>query len=126
MFLGYHFKRGMRFPSKKSLGKLRETLRGKTRRTKGVSLRLVIENVNRTTRGWFEYFQHAHRNSFRALDGWVRMRLRSILRKRRGRKGRGRGSDHQRWPNAYFAQHGLYSMTTARAERLSVLSKVNH
>ena len=126
VFLGYHFKRGMRFPSKKSLGKLRETLRGKTRRTKGVSLRLVIENVNRTTRGWFEYFQHAHRNSFRALDGWVRMRLRSILRKRRGRKGRGRGSDHQRWPNAYFAQHGLYSMTTARAERLSVLSKVNH
>lgn len=126
VFLGYHFKRGKRFPSTKSIGKLRETLRRKTRRTNGVSLRLVIENVNRTVRGWFGYFQHAHRNSFPDLDGWVRMRLRSLLRKRRGRKGRGRGSDHQRWPNAYFAQHGLYSMTTARAERVSVLSKVNH
>lgn len=126
VFLGYHFKLGMRFPSAKSVGKLRETVRGKTRRTEGMSLSLVIENVNRTMRGWFEYFQHAHENCFPRIDGWVRMRLRSILRKRRGRKGRGRGRDHQRWPNAYFAQHGLFSMATARAERLTVLSKVNH
>jgi RNA-directed DNA polymerase len=125
-FLGYHFKRGMRFPRKKSIGKLRHTLRSKTKRTKGTSLSVIIENVNRTLRGWFEYFQHAHRNSFPGIDGWVRMRLRSILRKRRGRKGRGRGSDHQRWPNAYFTTRGLYSLTAARAQRMSVLSKVNH
>jgi RNA-directed DNA polymerase len=125
-FLGYHFQGGMRFPRQKSLGKLRETLRKKTKRTSGVSLHTVIENVNRTLRGWFEYFQHAHRNSFPRIDSWVRMRLRSILRKRHGRRGRGRGSDHQRWPNAYFAQHGLFSLTTARAQRLSVLSEVNH
>lgn len=121
-FLGYHFKGGKRFPRKKSIKKLRETLRSKTRRTKGVSLEVIIEDVNRTLRGWFEYFQHAHRNSFPEIEAWVRMRLRSILRKRRGRKGRGRGSDHQRWPNAYFTQQGLYSLTTARAQRVSALS----
>lgn len=125
-FLGYHFKRGMRFPRKKSINKLHGTLRSKTRRTNGTSLSAIIENVNRTLRGWYEYFQHAHRNSFPGIDGWVRMRLRSILRKRLGRKGRGHGSDNLSWPNAYFKQQGLYSLTTARAERMSVLSKVNH
>ena len=43
------------------------------------------------------------------------MRLRSILRKRRGGRGRGRGADHQRWPNAFFAQHRLFSLATAYA-----------
>jgi RNA-directed DNA polymerase len=121
-FLGYHFKGGRRFPRKKSIKKVRETLRSKTRRTKGVSLEVIIADVNRTLRGWVEYFQHAHRNSFPEIEAWVRMRLRSILRKRRGRKGRGRGSDHQRWPNAYFTQQGRYSLTTARAQRVSALS----
>ena len=41
-----------------------------------------------------------------ALDGWIRMRLRSILRKRQGKQGRGRGSDHHRWPNTFFANMG--------------------
>jgi len=124
-FLGYHFKGGQRFPRKKSRQHLRETLRKKTQRTKGHSLQLLIENVNRTLHGWYEYFQHAHRNSFPEIDSWVRMRLRSILRKRHGRRGRGRGRDHQRWPNAYFAQQGLYSLTAAHAQRVSVLSQVN-
>lgn len=125
-FLGYHFKSGRRYPRKKSIGKLHESLRGKTKRTRGTSLQVIIEDVNRTLRGWFEYFQHADRNSFPGIDGWVRMRLRSILRKRRGRKGRGRGRDHQRWPNTYFTQQGLYSLAAARAQRVSVLSQVNH
>jgi RNA-directed DNA polymerase len=43
------------------------------------------------------------------------MRLRSILRCRDHRRGRGRGRDHQLWPNAYFAERGLYSLVTARA-----------
>jgi RNA-directed DNA polymerase len=41
------------------------------------------------------------------------MRLRSILRKRAGKQGRGRGPDNQRWPNAYFAECGLYSLEAA-------------
>ena len=72
-------------------------------------------DLNPTLRGWFEYFKHSHKTTFRQLDGWIRMRLRSILRKRLGRKGRGRGTDHQRWPNAFFAEHGLYSLKAAHA-----------
>jgi RNA-directed DNA polymerase len=49
------------------------------------------------------------------VKGGKRMRLRSILRKRRKGKGRGHGSDHQRWPNAYFAELGLFSMATAHS-----------
>ena len=115
-FLGYHFKRGMRFPRQKSINKLHDTLRSKTKRTQGTSLNVIIENVNRTMRGWFEYFQHAHRNSFPRIDGWVRMRLRSILRKRHKGQGRARGRDHQRWPNVYFADLGLISLALARRQ----------
>ena len=114
-FLGYHFVRDRRYPRKKSLAKLRDVIRGKTRRNNGRSLHMTIADVNRTTKGWFEYFKHSHRFVFPKIDGWIRMRLRSILRKRRHRRGRGRGADHQRWPNAYFAKHGLYSLQAAYA-----------
>lgn len=112
-FLGYHFERGYRWPRKKSIQKLKETIRAKTKRANGHSLKQIITNVSKTLRGWFEYFKHSHKTTFRAIDSWVRMRLRSILRKRKGLKGRGRGRDHQRWPNAYFAGHGLFSLVTA-------------
>jgi len=112
-FLGYHFERGYRWPRQKSLEKLKDTLRAKTRRTHGHSLKAIIITVNRTLRGWFAYFQHSHYTTFSPLDKWVRMRLRSILRKRRGREGRGRGRDHQLWPNAFFANRGLFSLVTA-------------
>jgi RNA-directed DNA polymerase len=120
-FLGYHFQttqRGTltRWPRKKSLQKLKDTIRAKTHRANGHSLTEIIVNVNRTLRGWFGYYQHCGRPTFRAVDGWVRMRLRSILRKRSGRSGHGRGWDHQRWPNSYFAEHGYYSLVTAYAE----------
>lgn len=114
-FLGYHFERSLKWPRKKSLQKLKDQLRGKTRRNNGQSLAVIIADVNVTLRGWFGYFQHSHRTTFPRIDQWLRMRLRSILRKRGGRRGRGRGSDHQRWPNAYFAAHGLFSLQTAHA-----------
>ena len=113
-FLGYHFERGYRWPRRKSTKKLRDTIRRKTRRANGHALTVIIEEVNQTLRGWFEYFKHSHETTFRRQDSWVRMRLRSILRKRHHLPGRGRGADHQRWPNAYFATHGLFSLVTAR------------
>ena len=116
----------MKWPRKKSLDKFRATIRAKTQRTNGCSLQVIIEDVNRTTRGWFEYFKHSHKTTFARLDGWVRMRLRSILRKRLGRKGRGRGRDHQRWPNAFFSGHGLFSLVTAHAEARQSCVQVNH
>jgi RNA-directed DNA polymerase len=114
-FLGYRFEGGTRRPRAKSLDKFKDTIRAKTKRTSGRSLKAIIDDVNRTLRGWFGYFKHSHRYTFSTLDGWMRMRLRSILRKRMGKAGRGRGSDHQRWPNQFFAEHGLYSLKTAHA-----------
>jgi len=112
-FLGYHFERGRRWPRAKSLRKLQDTLRASTRRTNGQSLATIIATVNPVLRGWFAYFKHSTRYTFDRLDAWLRMRLRSVLRRRVRRRGRGRGWDHHRWPNAYFAETGLYSLAVA-------------
>lgn len=112
-FLGYRFEKGKRWPRKKSLKKLKDTIRAKTRRSNGHSLDRVITDINRTLMGWFGYFKHSNRYTFDRLDRWIRMRLRSILRHRAKRKGRGRGRDHNRWPNAFFAKQGLFSLKAA-------------
>ena len=113
-FLGYTFTCGYRYPRSKSLKKFKDTIRRKTKRQHGHSFQTIIAQLNSTLRGWFEYFQHSQPRTFERLDAWIRMRLRSILRKRRKRKGRGRGWDHHRWPNAFFAEKGLYSLKQAQ------------
>jgi len=109
-FLGYRFFSKFRYPRPSSEKKLRNSIREKTPRTSGASLTEIIKQANATLRGWFEYFKHSSRHAFDAIDAYVRMRLRSILRKRSKRKGRGGGHDHFLWPNAYFQQHGLFSL----------------
>ena len=118
-FLGYHFEQGLRWPRKKSLKKFKDTIRVKTKRKNGRSLKVIIEDVNRTTRGWFEYFKQSHRTTFKPLDGFIRRRLRTILKRRKGRKGKARTmQDHIRWPNAYFTEQGLLTLEAAYAEAL--------
>jgi RNA-directed DNA polymerase len=114
-FLGYQFRGNLRLPRMKSLKKFKDTVRGKTKRTNGRDLPFICASLNSQLRGWFTYFRHAHWRVFRELDGWIRGRLRSILRKRLGRKGRARGKDHLRWPNAYFDKHGLHCLMMAHA-----------
>jgi RNA-directed DNA polymerase len=113
-FLGYHFERGTRWPRKKSLKKLRDTIRSQTGRSNGHSLPVITANMNRTLKGWFEYFKHSHKWTFSMLDGWMRRRLRSILRKRsKGTKGISGKMDHFRWPNKFFQELGLFSLENA-------------
>jgi len=113
-FLGYRFERGRRHVRKKSLDKLKETIREKTRRTRGQSLKVVVVDLNRTLKGWFGYFKHAHPSIFLDLDQMIRRRLRAMLRKQEHRPGVGNDrADHQRWPNAYFANAGLFALHTA-------------
>lgn len=112
-FLGYHFENGTRWPRRKSLKKLKDAIRSKTGRSNGHSLAVIIEDVNRTMRGWFEYFKHSNRWTFPTIDSWVRRRIRSILRNRIGLKGISRGHDHQRWPNQFFRDNGLFSLVDA-------------
>jgi RNA-directed DNA polymerase len=119
-FLGYHFERGYRWPRQKSIDKLRDNVRAKTSRLDPRPLAEIIEDVNRSLRGWFGYFRHSIRNVFRREDGWIRQRLRTILRKRHKLQGRSRGRDQQRWPNAYFAALGLISLALARDQAANV------
>lgn len=119
-FLGFHFERSRttgkidRWPRKGSIAKLKDNVRQITPRCNGHSMSQLAAKLNPTLRGWFQYFRSSKSNTFITLDGWVRMRLRSILRKRAGKRGRGRGSDHQRWPNTYFRELGLFSMYSAQ------------
>jgi len=112
-FLGYHFERGLKWPRTKSMKKLKDAIRSKTKRSNGCGLAVIIEDVNRTLRGWFEFFKHSHKPTFPMVDKWVRRRLRSILRKRKKLHGISRGHDHFRWPNAFFRVHGLFSLDEA-------------
>jgi RNA-directed DNA polymerase len=113
-FLGYRFERGRRHVRKKSLDKLKETIRAKTRRTRGQNLNVVAADLNRTLRGWFGYFKHAYPSIFLELDRMIRRRLRAMLRKQERRPGVGNDrADHQRWPNAFFANAGLFALHTA-------------
>jgi RNA-directed DNA polymerase len=114
-FLGYRFERGQRHVRKKSLDKLKDAIRAPTRRTRGQSLQVVIADLNRTLKGWFGHFKHAHPNIFRALDQMIRRRRRAMLQKQtRHRPSVGtRLIDHLRWPNACFANAGLFALHTA-------------
>ncbi len=114
-FLGYRFEAGERHVRKKSLTKLKDSIRAKTKRTRGDSLARIVTDLNRTLRGWFAYFKHAHRKTFETLDGFTRRRLRALLRrqeKRSSSMGISR-ADHQRWPNAFFAEAGLFALHAA-------------
>jgi RNA-directed DNA polymerase len=116
-FLGYHFattKKGIcHWASEKSVRKLKDNLRKKTKRTNGDSLEFVIASVNRTLRGWFAYFQHSRAWIFQRLDRFTRQRLRALLKKRQKRRGCAKGWDYHRWKNSFFAAHGLFSLQTA-------------
>jgi RNA-directed DNA polymerase len=113
-FLGYRFEAGRRFVRKKSLKALKDKVRAKTMRSRGDSLARIIADLNPTLRGWFGYFKHAAPTLYRNLDRFVRRRLRAVLRKQDKRPAFGRcKADHQRWPNTFFADQGLFTLLTA-------------
>lgn len=113
-FLGYRFEGGRREVRKKSLQSLKDKIRGRTKRTRGDSLKRIIEDINPILRGWFGYFKHAIHTTFKVTDGFTRRRLRAVLRKQQKCPGQGRClADHQRWPNAFFAEQGLFTMVSA-------------
>ena len=118
-FLGYRFEGGHRTVRKKSLNRFKDRVRAMTKRQQGRSLPRIVADLNPVLRGWFGYFKHARGSTFRALDGFIRRRLRAILRAQEKRPGFGRcAADQRRWPNAFFATAGLFALDTAwRAAR---------
>ena len=113
-FLGYRFEAGRRDVRLKSLRRIRDTIREKTRRTRGQSLEFVIADLNRTLWGWFGYFKHAQSRTLANLDAMIGRRLRALLRKQEKRPGLGIcWDDHRRWPIVFFANAGLFALHTA-------------
>ena len=89
-FLGYRFEAGRRLVRKKSLTALRDKVRARTPRNRGGSIESVIASLNPTLKGWCAYFKQAHRFTFSSVDGFIRRRLRAMLRKQKHRPGQGR------------------------------------
>jgi RNA-directed DNA polymerase len=68
-FLGYHFERGKKWPRKKSLSKLKDAIRSKTRRNNGRGMKVICADLNLTLKGWYEYFKHSAPHVFESIDG---------------------------------------------------------
>jgi RNA-directed DNA polymerase len=113
-FLGYRFEAGQRMVRRKSLNKLRDTIRSRTRRTTGEAIERTIQKLNPVLKGWFGYFKHARKYTFNTLDAFVRRRLRAILLKQNKKQGCANSKSASfRWKNAYFAERGLFSLHEA-------------
>lgn len=124
-FLGYRFVGSRKYVARKSLKRLRDKIRRLTGRCNRYGLVEIIRRLNSVLKGWFEYFKHTYKTTMTYNDGWIRRRLRRILRKQIKKK-RGMGAcqgDHRKWPNKFFADNGLFSLETARLEAVQSLKQ---
>ena len=146
-FLGFSFTRA-RAPKRriapKALRRFKARVRALTRRTRGVSVERMADDLARYLRGWLGYFGYCQTPSMlEGLDQWLRRRLRSAIWKqwKRGTvrfaqlRQRGvrcalaaqtAGSAHGPWrlanspalaialPNAYFDSLGIPRLTVRR------------
>ncbi len=146
-FLGFSFT--AKDPQKrriapKSMDRFKERVRELTRRTRGVSLQGMVEQLNVYLRGWHSYFRFCQTPSVLVdLDSWIRRKLRCVVWKqwKRGRTrykelrkrgvnevlaAKSAGSPHGPWrlsqspalclafPNAYFEGIGLFRLAVGR------------
>jgi RNA-directed DNA polymerase len=150
-FLGFSFTYGpepRRRIAPQAMARFKARVRELTRRTKGASLRQIVEDLSRYLIGWRGYFGICQTPSvLQSLERWIRRRLRAIVWKqwKRGRKRfgelrrRGVGKDlaaqtagnaHGPWrlanspalaialPNAFFETLGLASLEAATAAQV--------
>jgi RNA-directed DNA polymerase len=125
-FLGYRFRRSkhgnlVRLVRPKSEKKLWDRIKPMTRRCNAHSMEVVVLRINEALKSWFSYFKQANIYQLKSMDATIRQRLRTILRKRRKGYGRAKGRDHQRWPNSYFAQLGLFCLEEAKMSAIDSL-----
>ena len=86
-FLGYRLREdGTLAVASQSLARVKVKIRQITRRTRGVRLERVICDLKASLPGWVTYFQYEKYVSvFRALDQWIRRRLRCYVLKQKKR-----------------------------------------
>ncbi len=78
------------FPSKKAIARLRETVREILRQGIVSPWEEVRDELNRTLRGWSQYFNHGTRTlAYRAVDAFVQTAVRNFLQRRHKVSGRG-------------------------------------
>lgn len=122
-FLGYHFEQygqdgGKKWPRQKSQFKLRESLRAKLGRSRPGSVPIIASEVNRTLRGWYNYFKWSQPTAMQRVDEWTRERIRHILRKRHKRYGMVHARERNEYGIAWFAEQGLISLISLQAQWL--------
>jgi hypothetical protein len=82
-FLGFSFlsnKEATIRLAPKTIQRFKDRIRGITSRTRAVSMKQRIEQLNRYLMGWIGYFQIASaKNHCEKLDGWIRRRLRMCI-----------------------------------------------
>jgi RNA-directed DNA polymerase len=146
-FLGFSFT--VKEPQKrriapKSMDRFKERVRELTRRTRGVSLQGMVDELNLYLRGWHGHFGFCQTPSVLVdLDSWIRRKLRCVMWKQ-WKRGRTRykelckrgvnevlaaktaGNPHGPWrlshspgvciafPNAYFDGIGLFRLAGGR------------
>lgn len=93
-FLGYRILcDGKLVIARHSVKRVKDKIRKITRRNRGISLEEIIAELNKTLRGWVNYFQLTQWPSdLRELDSWIRRKLRCYRLKQRKRS----------WPIATF------------------------
>ena len=88
-FLGYTLLSGgdIRI-SDTSIKRLKDKVRGITKRNRGVKFEQIIKELNVVIIGWTNYFYLANRwlSELRDIDGWIRRKLRCYRLKQCGRK----------------------------------------
>ena len=88
-FLGYTLLSGgdIRI-SDTSIKRLKDKVRGITKRNRGVKFEQIIKELNAVIIGWTNYFYLANRwlSELRDIDGWIRRKLRCYRLKQCGRK----------------------------------------
>ena len=144
-FLGFSFTNGRRLKRRiapHAVQRFRRRVRQLTRRSRGVSLQQMVEQLASYLRGWRSYFGFCQTSAeLRDLDSWIRRRLRCAIwkqwkvfrRRRRGLLALGLDQElasitaarshgpwrvsqskamHIAFPNAYFAALGLPRLDT--------------
>jgi len=115
-FLGFRYCRSkqtgkrIKIPRKKSLMKLRQTIREKTSRMRSGPMEFIIQELNPTLKGWYGYFRTSLPKALGEVDGWVRRRLRSIERYRKKRTGISKGRENVAYTNRWFEERGLFAL----------------
>jgi group II intron reverse transcriptase/maturase len=113
-FVGFLVHRRYLWPRIKSLDKFRNRVRILTRRQQAKNVQEVIRDLNYALRGFGNYFRVADvKGLFEELDGWIRMRLRCFMEKKKAVK-----HQNYRITNNLLASLGLVSLSNLKAEYL--------